>query len=57
MCVVLLVRAAEAVALTQGDVGLVHRLDVRLCRRDDMLARLVAAHSPPGRSGKTENKH
>ena len=57
MCVVLLVRAAEAVALTQGDVGLVHRLDVRLCRRDDVLARLVAAHSPPGRSGKTENKH
>lgn len=44
---VLLVRAAEAMPLTQGDVGLVHGLDVGLGCRDDVVTEVPAAHPPP----------
>lgn len=44
---VLLVGAAEAMALTQGDVGLVHRVDVGLCRRDNAVAEVSATNPPP----------
>lgn len=42
-----LVRAADAMALTQSEVGLVHRPDVGLCRHDDIVTAFLAAHPPP----------
>lgn len=44
-----LVCAAEAMSVTQGDVGLVHRLDVRLCCRDNIVTVVPTAHPPPAR--------
>lgn len=44
-----LVRAAESVSLTHGDVGFVHGPNIGLGRRDDTVARLSAAHPPPAR--------
>lgn len=44
-----LVCAAESVALTHGDVRLVHGPHVGLGGRDDTVVTLSAAHSPPVR--------
>lgn len=42
-----LVCAAEAMPLTQGEVGLVHWLDERLCRSDNTVTEVSAAHPSP----------
>lgn len=39
--------------MTQGDVGLVHRLDVRLCCRDNVVTVVPTAHPPPARDMET----
>lgn len=44
-----LVRAADAVALTQSDVGLVHWLDVGLRCHDDVVTKLSATRPPAGK--------
>lgn len=44
-----LVRAADTMALTQSEVGLVHRPDVGLCRHDDIVTAFLAAHPPPAK--------
>lgn len=46
-----LVCAAEAMPLAQSDVGLVHRLDVRLRCRDNAVTEVSAAHPPPAKKG------
>lgn len=45
-----LVRAADAVALTQSDVGLVYWLDVGLRCHDDVVTKLSATR-PPAKKG------
>lgn len=52
-----LVCAAEAMPLTQGDVGLVHRLDIRFCCHDDAVTEVSAAHSPPVLSEEVGSAH
>lgn len=46
---VLLVGAAEAMALTHGDVGLVNWLDVGLSCHDDIVTDVLLAHPPPAK--------
>lgn len=43
-----LVCAAEAMALTQGDVWLVHRLGEGLCCRDDVVTEVLPTCPPSG---------
>ena len=53
---VLLVSAAEAMPLTQGDVGLVHRLDVGLRCRDNAVTEVSATNPPPAKKS-TGGRH
>lgn len=54
---VLLICAAEAMSLTQGDVGLVHWLDVGLSFHDNVVTEVSATHPPPSKDTNTTEKH
>lgn len=52
----LLVSAAEAMPLTQRDVGPVHRLDVGLRCHDNVVAEVSSAHPPPEKQLETRDR-
>ena len=53
---VLLVSAAQAMPLTHGDVGLVHRLNVGLRRHDNAVTEVSSTHPPPAENNGRREK-